>query len=45
MRPLSGVSGTRLPPIRLGLSLLDAKAAFFTALDFERHGQDGDQVS
>ena len=43
VRPLSGVAGTRLPPIRLGLSLLDAKAAFFTALDFERHGQDGDQ--
>ena len=43
VRPLSGVAGTRLPPIRLGLSLLDAKAAFFTALDFERHGPDGDQ--
>ena len=40
LRPLSGVAGTRLPPVLLGLSLLDAKAAFFTALDFERHGQD-----
>ena len=40
LRPLSGVAGTRLPPVLLGLSLLDAKAAFFTALDFERHGQE-----